>query len=56
MVALLLVPESETYKPVLAVGLTASPVVLHFRELGSKLSNAAWHRTDIEVSKLVEAV
>ena len=54
MVALLLMAESKTYKPVLAVGLTASPVVLKFTELGSKLSKAAWHRIDIEVSKLVE--
>ena len=48
MVALLLVPESETYKPVLAVGPTASSVVLHFRELVGQLENPAWHRIDIE--------
>ena len=54
MMALLLVPESTTYKPVLAVGLTASPVVLHFGELDKRLSNPAWHRIDIEVSKLVD--
>ena len=55
MVALLLVPDtiSNSYKPVLAVGSTANPVVVHFREFGDQLQNPEWHRIDVEVSQLI---